>query len=93
MLTARLLTNCSITQRNNTNARENITSVRERLSQGHMQTVGGLLFCGPPCSRGSHAEQVKSNDPDKKGHPGPPGWELGVGLTTPACKTWICLKT
>jgi hypothetical protein len=27
--------------------------------------------------RASHARQVKGDDP------GPPGWELGVGLTTP----------
>jgi hypothetical protein len=33
--------------------------------------------------RASHAGQVKGDDPDKKGYPVPPGWELGVGLTTP----------
>jgi hypothetical protein len=42
---------------------------------------------------GSHAGQVKGDDPDKKGYPGPPGWGLGVGLTTPPCKTWIWLET
>jgi hypothetical protein len=42
MLTARLLTNCSITQRN--------ILTPERISQGHVQTGGGLLFRGPPCS-------------------------------------------
>jgi hypothetical protein len=31
---------------------------------------------------GSLAGQVKGDDPDKKGYPGPPGWGLGVGLTT-----------
>ena len=30
----------------------------------------------------SHAGQVKGDDPDKKGYPGPPGWELGVRMTT-----------
>jgi hypothetical protein len=30
-----------------------------------------------------HARQVKGDDPDKKGYPGPPGWGFGVGLTTP----------
>jgi hypothetical protein len=43
--------------------------------------------------RGSHAGQVKGDDPDKKGYPGPPGWRLGVRLTTPPRKTWICLET
>jgi hypothetical protein len=33
--------------------------------------------------RASHARQVKGDDPDKKGYPGPPGWGFGVGLSTP----------
>jgi hypothetical protein len=33
--------------------------------------------------RASHARQVKDDDPDKKGYPGPPGWGFGVGLATP----------
>jgi hypothetical protein len=37
--------------------------------------------------RGSHAGQVTGDDPDL------PGWGLGVELTTPPCKTWICLET
>jgi len=36
--------------------------------------------------RSSHARQVKGDDPDEKGHPGPPGWGLGVELTTPRRK-------
>jgi hypothetical protein len=48
--------------------------------------AGGRIATG----RGSHAGQVKGDDPDKKG---PPGWGLGVRLTTPPCKTWICLET
>ena len=32
--------------------------------------------------RASQAIQVKGDDPDKKGYPAPPGWGLGVGLTT-----------
>ena len=32
--------------------------------------------------RASHARQVKGDDPDKKGYPGPLVWELGVRLTT-----------
>jgi hypothetical protein len=37
-------------------------------------------------SRASHARQVKGDDPDPKGYPGPPGWGLGVRLTTPPRK-------
>jgi hypothetical protein len=40
--------------------------------------AGGSIATG----RGSHAGQVKGDDPDEKGHPGPPGRGLGVGLTT-----------
>jgi hypothetical protein len=36
--------------------------------------------------RVSHAGQVKGDDPDKKGYPGPTGWELGVRLTAPPHK-------
>jgi len=32
--------------------------------------AGGSLATG----RVSHARQVKDDDPDKKGYPGPPGW-------------------
>jgi hypothetical protein len=34
----------------------------------------------------SHARQVKGDDPDEKGYPGPPGWGLGVRITTPPRK-------
>jgi hypothetical protein len=40
----------------------------------------------------SHAKQVKGDDPDKKGYPGPPGWGFGVGLTIPHSKKRICTK-
>ena len=36
--------------------------------------------------RTSHARQVKGDDLDKKGYPGPPGWCFGVGLKTPHSK-------
>jgi hypothetical protein len=39
--------------------------------------------------RASHARQVKGDDPDKKGYPGPPGWVFGVGLTTPHSKNLL----
>jgi len=45
-----------------------------------------MLVVAYATSRASHARQVKSDDPDKKGYPGPPGWGLGTGLTTLSCK-------
>ncbi len=30
----------------------------------------------------SHARQVKGDDPYKKGYPSPPGWGLGLRMTT-----------
>ena len=42
--------------------------------------------------RASHAGQVKGDDPDEKGYPGPPGWGFGVGLTTPHSKKLIVTK-
>jgi hypothetical protein len=36
--------------------------------------------------RASHVRQVKGDDPDKKGYPGPPGWGLGVRITSPPHK-------
>jgi hypothetical protein len=44
--------------------------------------AGGRYATG----RVSHARQVKGDDPDKKGYPGPLGWGFGVGLTTPHSK-------
>jgi len=50
----------------------------------------GLAWSEDPESYGSssvatgrvyHARQVKADDPDEKGYPVLPGWELGVGLT------------
>jgi hypothetical protein len=41
-----------------------------------------MLAIAYATGRVSHAGQVKGDDPDEKGYPGPPGWWLGVGLTT-----------
>jgi hypothetical protein len=42
-----------------------------------------MLAVAYATGRVSHARQVKGDDQDKKGYPGPPGWGLGVRLTTP----------
>jgi hypothetical protein len=41
--------------------------------------TGGSIASG----RASHARQVEGDDPDKNRYPGPPGWGLGVQLTSP----------
>jgi len=43
--------------------------------------------------RASHARQVKGDDPDKKGYPGPSGWGFGMGLTTPHSKKTYCYES
>jgi len=45
-----------------------------------------MLVVAYATGRASHARQVKGDDPDKKGYPGPPGWGLGMRLTTSPCK-------
>jgi hypothetical protein len=47
-----------------------------------------ILYAGGSvaASRVSHAGQVKGDDPDKTGYPGPPGWGLGVELEAPPRK-------
>jgi hypothetical protein len=51
-----------------------------------------MLAVAYATGRASHAEQVKGDDPDKKGYPGPPGWGFGVWLTTPHSKKLIVTK-
>jgi len=36
--------------------------------------------------RATLAGQGEGDGPDKRGYPGPPGWGLGVRLTTSPCK-------
>jgi hypothetical protein len=45
-----------------------------------------MLAVAYATGRAPHSRQVKSDDPEKKGHPGPPGWRLGVRLTAPPRK-------
>jgi hypothetical protein len=64
----------------------------------YFDVVVGLVWSHDPKSYAggsvcySHARQVKGDDPDKKGYPGPPGWGIGVGLTTPHSKKLIVTK-
>jgi hypothetical protein len=41
--------------------------------------AGGSLATG----MASHARQVKGDDPDKKGYPGPPSWGFGCVANNP----------
>jgi hypothetical protein len=40
----------------------------------------------------SHAGQVKDDDADKKGYPGPPDWWMGVGLNAPPRKKALTVE-
>jgi hypothetical protein len=51
-----------------------------------------MLAVAYATGRVSHARQVKGDDSDKKGYPGPPVWEFGMGLTTPHIKKRIVTK-
>ena len=58
---------------------------------GHMITRA-MLAIAYATGRASHPRQVKGDDPDKKGYPGPSGWEFGVRLTTPPHRKIIVAK-
>jgi hypothetical protein len=51
-----------------------------------------MLAVAYATGRASHARQVKGDDPDKKGYPGPPGRGFGVWLKTPHSKKLIVTK-
>jgi hypothetical protein len=51
-----------------------------------------MLAVAYATGRASHARQVKGDDPNKKGYPGPPGWGLSMRLTNPPHKKY-CYKT
>jgi hypothetical protein len=52
-----------------------------------------MLAVACATGRASHARQFKGDDPDKKGYPGPPGWEFSVGLTNPLSKNLLLRKS
>jgi hypothetical protein len=47
------------------------------LGRGGGACVEGCAGGSVDTGRASHARQVKGNSSDKRGYPGPPGWELG----------------
>jgi hypothetical protein len=51
-----------------------------------------MLAVAYATGRASHARQVKGDDPDKEGYPGPPSWRFGVWLTAPHSKKLIFTK-
>jgi hypothetical protein len=51
-----------------------------------------MLAVAYATGRASHARQVKGDDPDKMGYPGPPSWGFGVRLTTPHSKKNLLLR-
>jgi hypothetical protein len=51
-----------------------------------------MLAVAYATGRTSHARQVKGDDPDEKGYPGPPVWGFGVRLTTPQSKKLTVTK-
>ena len=52
---------------------------------GHM-IPRAMLVVAYATGRASQVRQVKGDDPDEKGYSGPPGWGLGMRLTTSPCK-------
>ena len=48
---------------------------------GHM-ILRAMLALVNATGRASNARQVKDDEPDENGYPGPTGWGLGVRLTT-----------
>jgi hypothetical protein len=52
-----------------------------------------MLAVAYATDRASHARQVKSDDPDKKGYHGPPGLGFGVELTNPHSKNLLLRKS
>ena len=72
--------------------------VAPRLRYPYFDAVVGLVWSNDRKSytsksvvtgRVSQARHVKGDDPDKKGCPCPPGWGLGVRLTTPPSNTYL----
>ena len=48
-----------------------------------------MLVVAYATGRASNARQVKDDEPDENGYPGPTGWGLGVRLTTSPHKKFV----
>lgn len=56
--------------------------------------VVGLAWSnGVATSRASHDRQVKGDNPDSKGYPGPLHLELSMGLIIPPYKKFVLLRS
>jgi hypothetical protein len=67
----------------------------EHLVKPEIVTLYVYMYAGVSVATGraSHAGKVKGDDPDKERHPGPPGRELGGGLTTHPREKIVVTKT
>jgi len=55
-------------------------------------TLRAMLAVALATGRATFAGQVTGDDPDERGYPSPPGWGLGVRLTTSLRKKSIVMK-
>ena len=63
-----------------------------------MRVLGQMILRAMPAvalatGRATLAGQVEGDGPDERGYPGPPGWGLGVRLTTSPHKKLIVTKS
>jgi len=50
--------------------------------------AGGSLATGRAC----RARQIKGDNPNNKGYPGPPVWWVSVEVTTPSHRKYVLLR-
>jgi hypothetical protein len=73
---------------------QNIIHIKYLSRNEHVRMIlRAMLVVACATGRASNARQVTGDDPVKKRYPGPPGWGLGVRLTTPPRKKRYCYET